>query len=174
MTSASSYSRTAPIVERDQLRRRRRRGGAVVRTLEPLREAEPLAALREQCHRVAVTLAEGGADGVGDTAAGVRRRGEAIDDDEQLLRESDVDRLGEQIVEVADDTVERHAEEALRAQVLDDNLVGDLVGEAQREGDGKARAGRERKQLVGRGLHGIGAHLAPALRTYGAPDARPQ
>ena len=125
--------------------------GAVVRALEALGEAEPrdgLAVERrvdrigEEDDRVAVALAERGGDGVGEPAARLVADDEPVDDDEQLLREGDVDVRDRELVEVHDDAVEADAHEALRAEVLDDDLVGDLVRELERGGDVEARARR--------------------------------
>ena len=66
------------------------------------------------------------------------------------------------------------AHEALRAQVLDDDLVRDLVGELERRGDVEARAAREGEHRVGDRLHRVRLELASALRADGVADARPE
>ncbi len=174
---------TAGRVEREELRRRRRHRGAVVRALEALGEMQARDALSverrgdgfgEQHHRVTIPLAEGRRQRVGEAAARFVADDQPVDDDEQLFRERHVDGLGEQLVEVLDDTVDAHAHEALCPQVLDDHLVGHLVRALHRRGDVEAGPGREGEHGVGHGLHGVGLELAPADGADRVADARPE
>ena len=176
-------ARAARIVEREELRRGRGRERAVVRALEPLGEAQPVDArsverrddrVGEENHRVAVALAERRRHRVGETAARVVRDDEPVDDDEQLLREGDVDVRGVELVEVHDRAVEADADEALGAQVLDDDLVRHFARELERRGDVEARPGRQREHRVGHRLHGVGLELAPADGADRVADARPE
>ena len=192
--SVSSYSsdgaeavallaRAARRVEREELRRGRGRGGAVVRALEALGEAQPRDArlverrghrLGEENHRVAVALAKRGGERIGETSARRLRDDEPVDDDEQLLREGDVDVPRVEIVEVHDVTVEADADEALRAQVLDDDFVRHFARQLERRGDVEARARGQREHGVGDRLHRVGLDLAAADGAERVADARPE
>ena len=112
------------------------RARAVVGALEALGEAKPRrrswrrAATRplgEQDDAVAVALAKRGADRVGETAARLVADDQAVDDDQQFLREVMSIASVSELVEMLDRAVDAHAHEALRAQILDHDLVRDLV-----------------------------------------------
>ena len=170
-------------VEGEELGRGRRRGGAVVRALEPLGEAKARDGisverrddlLREEDDRVAIALAKRRAQRVGETAARLLSNDEPVDDDEQLLREGHVDVGDEQLVEMAHVAVEAHAHEALRAKVLDHDLVSDLGGELERRGDVEAGARGKREHRVGDRLDGVGLELAAAFGAERMADASPE
>ena len=114
-------------------------------------------------------------DGVGEPAARLVADDEPIDDDEQLLREGDVDVLDRELVEMLDDAVDGDAHEALRAEVLDDDLVRDLVGElaAARRRRSACRPGSASTVSV-TDCTVSGLELASALRADRVADARPE
>ena len=93
-------ARATRTVERKELRRRRRRSRSVVRALEALREAPPHGGLAEawganglgeENDAIPITLSKCRRDGVDEAAARVIGDSEAIDNDEELLREGHVD-----------------------------------------------------------------------------------
>ncbi len=181
--SVAALTRAARAVERKQLRRRRRGARAIVGALVAFGESKPVRrprcercrnALGEQDDAIAVALAEGGADRIGEATARFVADDKAVDDDKQFLGERDVDRGREQVVEVRDRPVDADADEALRSQVLDDDLVRDFGRPHERKGDVEPDPRPQRQHRVDDGLHGVGAHLAAAQRTERVSDAGPE
>ncbi len=123
---------------------------------------------------VAIALAERGRDGFGEARAHLLVCREAIDDHEQLADLGQVDALGGEVVHVEQASVGDHAEEALGTQILHHRGVRDLGGEAEREADEDACAGRVREELRDHRLDRVGGHLASAHRAEGVSHARPQ
>ncbi len=73
-----------------------------------------------------------------------------------------------------DTTIDADANESLRAQVLDHDVVCDLTREAERKRHGEPRSGGQGEHRVYDRLHRVRFELAAADRTERATDARPQ
>ena len=71
-------------------------------------------------------------------------------------------------------SIERHAQESLGTEVLQDDVVGDLVRQAQRERDVKTCPLRDLHDRVADRLNRVGLDLATALRAEGVTDPGPQ
>ena len=139
--AVAPLARAARAVEREELRRRRRRARAVVRALEALGEAQPRRPalgverrrhrLGEEDDAVAVAFAERGADRVGEPPARLVAHHEPVDDDEQLLRERDVDRSRcIELVEMLDRAVDATRTKPCARRFSTTHLVRDLVATA--------------------------------------------
>ena len=130
----------------------------------------------KRMHAVAVALAERGADGVGEAAARLVADDEPIDDDEQLLRERDVDRsrsASSSRCLTTPSTLTRTNPCARRFSTTTSCVTSSES--CSGNGDVEARAGGQREHRVGDRLHRVG--LAARGRTCGqirAADARPE
>jgi hypothetical protein len=122
--------------------------------------------------RDAFALGEGGRDRLAHAARRAGPAGEPIDDHEQVGLGREVGGLG-QLLEVERRAGGEDADEAERAQVLDDRGVAQSGGRRQREGDHEP-AGRFGEELGGRALRRVAADRRSADPAPAAAHARPE
>ncbi|HJQ20121.1 MAG TPA: hypothetical protein VJ867_07220 [Gemmatimonadaceae bacterium] len=163
----------ARAIEGEQLRRRRWRARAVIRTFEALGEAQHRSVFAYD-RAVSVAFTERRRHGVRQAATLRILHAQPIDDDEQLRAARQIDRAAFEVLEVQRPPVGANANEALGTQILDDDLVRDGVRQPQREGDREADPVAEREHGVRDGLHRIRAQLTAAHFAVGAADASPE
>ncbi len=172
----------ARIVEREKLRRGGRRKRAVVRALEPLREAQ-LAhrqsvdgrhdRIREQDYAVSLALGKRGSDGVAQASGAFRRDRQPVNYYEELLRAREVALGFGELVEVHYGSVDGDAQKSLRAEVLDHHVVRDFAGKSQGKRDIEAVATRQGENRVGYRLHCVRLYLPSTFRAECVSHARP-
>lgn len=160
-------------VEGEELRRWRGGTRSVVWAFEALGEADAVSTHRDD-DALAVALGECRSDGIREPPFRIGADDEAVDDNQNFPSAREIRASGRELVEVHDRPVHRHPDEALCPEVLDNRFVGYEGADLERTGDGEAHTGLEREYGVHHRLHGIRAHLAPADRTEGPTDARPE
>ena len=128
-----------------------------------------LAAVRFHYDGLAVGVAQGGFQGLGETLAGVRPRAQPVDD--YVDRVLDVLRHARDGVELVHFSVDAHAREALRAQLLEQIRLLAFAARDHRREDHEAAILRQRGELVdhlGDGLRFERELVLGAVRRAGA------
>jgi hypothetical protein len=151
----------------------------MIGTMETLREHEALVVRQCHHHGLTVTLVECGADGVRQPLLHVGTQDQAVHDDEQVRCCGQINAAGSRLldsrlIQLDQPVARQHAQEAERAQILEQRTVGDALAARQRERNQQAAVRRQRQHRVGGRLHGVGDDAAVAVRAVRAARARPE